>query len=80
MPATDRLTHYGGVAVWSHFVEKLGVVTDLAQPFQVPRSSPNATPLADVLHTFMFKCLMAAGASSTPGVCRTTRPWPRFSA
>lgn len=58
MAATDRLTPYGGVAAWSHYLDKLGVVTDLAQRFPVPRTSPNATPVADVLHAFIFNCLM----------------------
>src|SRR6185436_7880111 len=58
MPAADRLTPYGGAAAWSHYLEKLGVASDLAQRFPVPRTSPNATPVADVLQAFMFNCLM----------------------
>ena len=57
-PASDRLTPYGGAAAWSHYLEKIGVVADLAQRFPVPRTSPNATPVADVLQAFMFNCLM----------------------
>ena len=80
MAVTVRLTPYVGVAAWSHYLDKLGVVTDLAQRFPVPRTSPNATPVADVLHAFIFSCLMGGRRFATPGVCRTTKPWPPFSA
>lgn len=55
---SDRLTPYGGAAAWSHYLEKLGVVADLARRFPRPRTSPNATPVADVVQAFMFNCLM----------------------
>ena len=54
----DRLTPYGGVAAWSHYLEKLGVVRDLAQRFPGTRTSPNATPVGDIVQAFMFNCLM----------------------
>lgn len=54
----DRLTPYGGVAAWSHYLEKLGVVKDLAQRFPGSRTSPNATPVGDIVQAFMFNCLM----------------------
>jgi hypothetical protein len=38
----DRLTAYGGLAAWSHYVEHLGIVEDLAKRWPVERSSPNA--------------------------------------
>lgn len=56
--ASDRLTPYGGVAAWSHYLEKVGVVADLARRFPRARTSPNATPVADVVQAFMFNCLM----------------------
>lgn len=56
--AQDRLTPYGGAAAWSHYLEKLGVIADLARRFPLARTSPNATPVADVLQAFMFNCLM----------------------
>jgi len=56
--STDRLTPYGGAAAWSHYLEQLGVVADLAQRFPLERSSPNATPVGDVVQAFMFNCLM----------------------
>lgn len=46
--AGDRLTPYGGAAAWSHYLEKLGVITDLARRFPLARTSPNATPVGDV--------------------------------
>lgn len=54
----DRLTPYGGLAAWSHYLERLGVVEDLADRFPSKRSSPNATPVRDVLHGFMVNCLL----------------------
>jgi len=45
----DRRTPYGGAAAWSHYLEKVGIVADLAQRFPVTRTSPNATPVAEVL-------------------------------
>lgn len=56
--APDRLTPYGGAAAWSHYLEKLGILADLDRRFPVPRTSPNATPVADILQAFMFNCLM----------------------
>ena len=47
--AQDRLTPYGGAAAWSHYLEKLGVVADLARRFPVAPTSPNATPVADIV-------------------------------
>jgi hypothetical protein len=54
----DRLTAYGGLAAWSHYVEHLGIVEDLAKRWPVERSSPNATPVRDILHGFMINALM----------------------
>jgi len=54
----DRLTPYGGLAAWSHYLQRVGVVEDLARRFPVPRTSPNATPVRDVLHGFMVNILM----------------------
>ena len=48
----------GGAAAWSHYLEKLGIVADLARRFPLTRTSPNATPVGDVLLAFMFNCLM----------------------
>jgi hypothetical protein len=54
----DRLTPYGGLAAWSHYLERVGIVTDLARRFPVERTSPNATPVGDILYGFMINALM----------------------
>ncbi len=54
----DRLTAYGGVAAWSHYLERIGIVEDMGRRFPAPRTSPNATPVRDVLHGFMLNALM----------------------
>jgi hypothetical protein len=54
----DRLTPYGGIAAWSHYLKRVGIVEDLAQHYPVERTSPNATPVRDVLHAFMLNALM----------------------
>jgi len=54
----DRLTPYGGLAAWSHYLERIGIVEDLARRCPVKRTSPNATPVRDILHGFMVGILM----------------------
>ena len=54
----DRLTPYGGLAAWSHYLERIGIVEDLARRCPVKRTSPNATPVRDVLHGFLVGILM----------------------
>ena len=54
----DRLTPYGGLAAWSHYLERIGIVEDLARRCPVKRTSPNATPVRDVLHGFIVGILM----------------------
>jgi hypothetical protein len=56
--SADRLTPYGGLAAWSHYLERVGIVTDLARRFPVERTSPNATPVGDILYGFMINALM----------------------
>jgi len=74
--AQDRLTRYGGAATWSHYLEKLGVVADLARRFPLTRTNPNATPMADVVQAFMFNCLMGGRRfAHARRVCRTIGPW-----
>jgi len=41
--AQDRLTPYGGAAAWSHCLEKLGVIADLARRFPLMRTSQTVT-------------------------------------
>lgn len=56
----DRLTPYGGLAAWSHYLERIGIVEDLAKRCPVKRTSPNATPVRDVLHGLMAGILMGS--------------------
>ena len=56
--SADRLTPYGGLAAWSHYLERIGIVEDLARRCPVKRISPNATPVRDILHGFMAGILM----------------------
>ena len=53
-----ELTAYGGAAAWSHFLQRIALVENIAARFPLPRTSPNATPVRDVLHAFMFNCLL----------------------
>jgi hypothetical protein len=39
----DRLTPDGGIAAWSHYLERVGMVEDLAKRFPAGRTRPNAT-------------------------------------
>jgi hypothetical protein len=40
----DRLTPDGGIAAWSHYLEPVGMVEDLAKRYPAERTSPNAHP------------------------------------
>jgi hypothetical protein len=40
----DRLTPDGGIAAWSHYLERVGMVEDLAKRFPAERTRPNSTP------------------------------------
>jgi hypothetical protein len=40
----DRLTPDGGIAAWSRYLERVGMVEDLAKRFPAGRTRPNSTP------------------------------------
>jgi hypothetical protein len=40
----DRLTPDGGIAAWSHYLERVGMVEDLAKRFPAGRTRSNSTP------------------------------------
>jgi len=46
----DRLTPYGELVAWSCYLERIGIIEDLARRWPAKRTSPNATPLRDILH------------------------------
>jgi hypothetical protein len=50
----EALTAYGG---WDHFLERCGVFDELAKDYPLPRTSPNATPVIDILKAFALNTL-----------------------
>ena len=54
------LTAYGGLVAWSAFLKHLGLIERLAQRCPVSRSSPNAAPVREVLHSFAL-CALVEG-------------------
>jgi Transposase DDE domain group 1 len=54
----EALTAYGGLVAWDHFLDRCGVFARLAADYPLPRTSPNATPVADILKAFSLNCLV----------------------
>ena len=54
----EALTAYGGLVAWDHFLGRCGVFARLAADYPVSRTSPNATPVADILKAFALNCLV----------------------
>ena len=54
----EDLTPYGGLVAWDHFLERCGVIDEVARSYPLPRTSPNATPVADILKAFSLNCLI----------------------
>jgi hypothetical protein len=52
------LTPYGGLAAWSSFLKHLGIIERLADHCPVVRTSPNAAPVREVLHSFLLGALV----------------------
>lgn len=52
------LTPYGGLAAWSGFLKHLGIMERLADSCPVVRTSPNAAPVREVLHSFQLSALV----------------------
>jgi len=50
----EALTPYGGLAAWSGFLKHLGIIERLADHCPVVRTSPNAAPVREVLHSFLL--------------------------
>ena len=51
----EALTPYGGLVAWDHFLERCGVFAQLAAHYPLPRTSPNATPVAEILKALSLK-------------------------
>ena len=54
----EALTPYGGLAAWSAFVGRMGTFERLAERYPVERTSPNAAPVREVLHSFAVTALI----------------------
>src|SRR5487761_2051799 len=54
----EALTPYGGLAAWSGFLKHLGIIERLADHCPVVRTSPNAAPVREVLHSFLLGALV----------------------
>lgn len=52
------LTSYGGLVAWSAFLKHLGVVERLADVCPVQRTSPNAAPVRELIHSFLLSALV----------------------
>ena len=53
----DALTPYGGLVPWAAFTRHLGIAENLAADCPVTRTSPNASPVSDVIQSFMLTAL-----------------------
>ena len=54
----EALTPYGGLVAWDHFLERCGVIDEVARSYPLPRTSPNATAVTDILKAFSLNCLI----------------------
>jgi hypothetical protein len=53
----DALTPYGGLVPWAAYTKHLGLIDKLAADCPVVRTSPNASPVYDVIQSFMLTAL-----------------------
>lgn len=51
------LTPYGGLVAFSSFISRLGVIDRLVSTCPVSRTSPNASPVKDMLVGFILTCI-----------------------
>lgn len=52
-----QLTGHGGLAAFGKFVKSLGIIEELVKTCPLERTSPNATPVGDVLRGFLLACV-----------------------
>jgi hypothetical protein len=52
------LTAYGGLVAWSGFLKHTGLVERFTERCPVVRTSPNAAPVREVVHSFMLSALI----------------------
>jgi hypothetical protein len=53
----DTLTPYGGLVPWAAYTRHLGIIERLAEDCPVKRSSPNASPVYDILQSHVLTAL-----------------------
>ena len=58
----EQLSAYGGVVAWDHFLERTELVKRLATHYPLPRTSPNATPVCDILKGVILNFLLGGAA------------------
>lgn len=66
----EALTPYGGLAAWSAFLARLGTLERLAACCPVERTSPNAAPVREILHSFVLTVLIEGRRFSHVGWVR----------
>lgn len=54
----EALTPYGGLAAWSAFNQHLGTLERLAASYPLERTSPNAAPVREIIHSFSLTALV----------------------
>ena len=52
------LTAYGGLVAWSSFLKHLGIIERCAERCPLTRTSPNAAPVREILHSFALSALV----------------------
>jgi hypothetical protein len=57
-PTGDALTPDGGLVPWAALTRHTGIVERLAATCPVTRTSPNAKPVHDILHSFLLTALV----------------------
>ena len=53
----EALTPYGGLVAWSAFIKHLGTLERLAESYPLERTSPNAAPVREIIHSFVLTAL-----------------------
>jgi hypothetical protein len=55
-----QLTSHGGLAAFGKFVRSLGIIEEMERTCPIERTSPNATPVGDVMRGFLLACVSGA--------------------
>jgi len=56
--STKNLTPLGGLVAFASFLSSLGVIQKLVDTCPIKRSSPNATPVRDIIVGFILTCIV----------------------